>query len=42
MDLLDKRQKEIIKVTREDVMELAKKVYLDTIYLLKAEESLDE
>ena len=42
MDSLDERQKEIIKVTREDVMELAKKVYLDTIYLLKAEESLDE
>lgn len=35
MGLLDDRQKEIVKVTKEKVMIFAKKVYLDTIYLLK-------
>ena len=34
-DLLDKRMKEVNKVTTEMVMEVAKKIHLDTIYFLE-------
>lgn len=40
MQLLDEREKEIVKVTRENVIEFAKKVNLDTIYLLKGKDNL--
>ncbi len=36
-DSLDIRRKEMEKVTKEDVMNLAKKVHIDTVYLLKGE-----
>jgi len=35
VDDVQTRKKEIMKVTREDVINLAKKVSLDTIYFLK-------
>lgn len=34
-DLLDQRTIEILKVTKEDIIKVAKKVHLDTIYLLE-------
>lgn len=36
-DSPDIRKKEMEKVTKEDVMNLAKKVYIDTVYLLKGD-----
>ena len=39
MDLINERQKEIVKVTRNDIIEFAKKVYLDTIYLLRGSDN---
>lgn len=36
-DLIDKRMKEIKKVTKEQIIAVAKKVKLDTIYLLEGE-----
>ena len=36
-DSISDRKKNMSKVTKEDVMNLAKKVHVDTIYLLKAE-----
>ena len=36
-DSPDIRKKEMEKVTKEDVMNLAKKVHIDTVYLLKGE-----
>lgn len=34
-DLLEEREKQILKVTKNDVVEFAKKVYLDTVFLLE-------
>lgn len=34
-DLLEKREKEINKVTKNDIIKFANKVYLDTVYLLE-------
>ena len=39
MDLINERQKEIVKVTRNDIIKFAKKVYLDTIYLLRGSDN---
>ncbi len=36
-DRIDVRKKQMEKVTKEDVMNLAKKVHIDTVYLLKGE-----
>ena len=36
-DRIDERKKQMEKVTKEDVMNLAKKVHIDTVYLLKGE-----
>ena len=36
-DKIDVRKKQMEKVTKEDVMNLAKKVHIDTVYLLKGE-----
>lgn len=36
-DRIDVRRKQMEKVTKEDVMNLAKKVHIDTVYLLKGE-----
>ena len=36
-DSISDRKKNMSKVTKEDVMNLAKKVHVDTIYLLKGE-----
>ena len=36
-DRIDVRKKRMEKVTKEDVMNLAKKVHIDTVYLLKGE-----
>ncbi len=36
-DPLDKRTKEIEKVTKEDIMKVAKKIHIDTIFLLEGE-----
>ena len=38
LPLYDERVKEIKKVTKEDVIEVAKKIKLNTIYLLKGED----
>lgn len=35
--LLEDRVNEIVKVTREDIINVSKKIYLDTIYLLKGD-----
>ena len=37
-DLLDERKKNIEKVTKKDVIALANKLHLDTIYFLKGDE----
>ena len=34
---IEERKKEILKVTKENIVEMAKKVHFDTIYLLKGE-----
>ncbi|MBO5414327.1 MAG: insulinase family protein [Bacilli bacterium] len=36
-DLLEERAKEIEKVTKEDIINVSKKMYLDTIYLLEGD-----
>ena len=36
-DNIDKRKKEMEKITKEDIMNFAKKVHIDTVYLLKGE-----
>ena len=36
-DELEVRKEKIMKVTKKDIMEFSKKVYIDTIYLLKGE-----
>ena len=36
-DSIDERRKNISKVTKEDISALAKKVHIDTIFLLKGE-----
>ena len=36
-DRIDVRKKQMEKVTKEDVINLAKKVHIDTVYLLKGE-----
>ena len=38
-DPLDKRTKEIEKVTKEDIMKVAKKIHIDTIFLLEGEQN---
>ena len=34
VDEIEKRKKNIMKITKEDIIELANKVYIDTVYLL--------
>ena len=34
---IEKRKEQMSKVTKEDVMKLAEKVHIDTVYLLKGE-----
>jgi len=36
-DTVSKRKKEIMKVTKEDIMKLSHKIHMDTIYLLRGE-----
>lgn len=38
-DTLDERKNSIMNVTKEDIIKFSKKIYLDTIYLLKGEEN---
>ena len=38
-DLLEERAKEIEKVTKEDIINVSKKMYLDTIYLLEGDKN---
>lgn len=38
LDLIDKKQEMIKKVTKEDVINLSNKMYMNTIYLLKGEQ----
>ena len=38
----DKRREKINKVTKEDVIKLASKIHLDTIYLLEGEDNEEE
>ena len=34
---IEERKKEVLKVTKEDIMKVAKKIKLDTIFLLEGE-----
>ena len=36
-DSIEMRKQEIMKVTKKDIQELNKKIFLDTIYLLRGE-----
>ena len=36
--LIEERKKEIMKVTKKDIMRLASKIYLDTIYILEGDD----
>ena len=38
-DNIDTRREKIKNLTREDIMEYAKKVHIDTVYLLKGDKS---
>jgi len=40
--LIEDRTKEIVKVTREDIINVSKKIHLDTIYLLKGDRHEEE
>ena len=40
--LLEEKEKEIMKVSKRDVIEFAKKVYLDTVYLLEGTDKNDD
>jgi predicted Zn-dependent peptidase len=40
--LLEERRIEIVKVTKEDIINVSKKIHLDTIYLLKGDRHEDE
>lgn len=35
-DLIEDRKKNILKVTKDDIISFAKKIHLDTIYLLES------
>ena len=41
-DNLDNRLKKINKVTKENVIKLASKIHLDTVYLLEGEDNEEE
>ena len=36
-DPIEKRTKEIEKITKQDIIKVAKKIYIDTIFLLEGE-----
>lgn len=40
--LIDEKEKEILKVTKKDIIEFAKKVYIDTVYLLEGSDTNDD
>lgn len=40
--LLEDKEKEIVKVTKQDVIKFAKKVYIDTVYLLEGTDEIEE
>lgn len=40
--LLEDKEREIVKVTKHDVEKLAKKVYIDTVYLLEGTDEIEE
>ena len=42
LDLLDERKKEIVKVTKEDIINFSKKIHMDTIFLLEGESDAEE
>ena len=42
LDLLDERKKEIVKVTKEDIINFSKKIHMDTIFLLEGESNAEE